>query len=207
MGKTSFQNLAGLTIGSWKVVSRAENGTGGRTRWRCLCACGTEKIVPSCHLKSGKSVSCGCVRPSGDKHPAFKHGGKRDHARMYRTWCNIIQRCENPANPGYADYGGRGIKICARWRNDFVAFMEDMGPRPSPAHTVDRRNNDGNYEPANCRWADRKTQSRNRRGRHYVTIKGETMPLSAAVERFGGNYGTIKWRLRIGQSVEEAFRL
>jgi hypothetical protein len=204
---TQFKDLSGQKLSAWTVLNRGPNGNGNRTRWFCKCVCGETRLVSSCHLRSGASKSCGCIRPSGENSPRFKHGGRRDYPQLYRTWCNIIQRCENQNNKGFLRYGGRGIKVCDRWRNDFQAFVDDMGERPSPTHSVDRINNDGDYTPENCRWATSKQQSRNRSGRHYVTIGGDKMPLSEAVEKYGGNYDTVKWRLYQGQSVQEAFRL
>jgi hypothetical protein len=200
-------DLSGKRFGFWEVRARAPNGKGGRARWLCCCDCGTARVVPAIHLVRGKSKSCGgrAHAPRGERHPSYKHGGK-SHGAVYRAWCNVIDRCENPNNPQYADYGGRGIKVCRRWREDFAAFLVDMGPRPKGL-TIDRVNNDGNYEPGNCRWATRLEQARNSRHCHLVTVRGETMPLSVAVERFGGNYGTVKWRLYQGQPIEQALKL
>lgn len=199
---SAMKDLQGKSFGKWTVLQLAPR-TSVRLQWLCRCECGTERPVAAIHLMRGKSRSCGCSMPKGSDSPQFKHG-KRG---LYSTWCNMIQRCENPSNGQYSDYGGRGITICPEWRSDFLRFERDMGPKPSPTHTVDRRDNSKGYNPDNCRWATRTEQSRNRRGRHLVTVHGQTMPLSEAVEKYGGNYGTVKWRLHQGQSIEEALKL
>jgi len=193
---------ANARFGAWTVLSQGPNGVSRRTRWLCRCDCGTERLVSTIHLTRGTSKSCGCKRPRGAQSGRYKHGAAR--SSLHRIWCNIIQRCENPNNPAYADYGARGIAICEKWRNDFTAFAADMGPRPSPRHTIDRRENNRGYEPSNCRWATRTEQSRNRRNNRLVTLGEERIPLSEACERTGIPYGTAKWRLRNGRSDDEA---
>ena len=124
---------------------------------------------------------------------------------MYVVWCGIVQRCENPAHAAYPRYGGRGITICTRWRRDFMAFYEDMGPRPTPGYSVDRIDNDGPYSPENCRWATAKEQNRNCRTNRMLTFQGETLCLAEWSERTGIKQTTLLQRLdRSGWSVERA---
>ena len=122
----------------------------------------------------------------------------------YGSWVAMRQRCQNPAHSAYRYYGARGISVCARWES-FEAFIADMGPRP-PGGTVERVNNDGNYEPANCRWASRKEQSNNSRQCVAVEVNGKVMSLTQAAVELGVPYATIRTRLSRGWPVEQALR-
>lgn len=123
----------------------------------------------------------------------------------YRIWQQMIARCRNPRHPRYADYGGRGIDVCDRWFQSLEAFIQDMGRRPSAAHSLDRKDNSFGYAPDNCRWATRTEQSRNRRNNLLVTREEETLPLSVWADRLGLPYSTIRRRIRVlGWSAEEA---
>lgn len=121
----------------------------------------------------------------------------------YATWDRIIQRCENPVYHGYKNYGARGITICTEWRASFLAFLGDMGPRPSNQHSIDRIDNDRGYEPENCRWATHKEQQRNRGNNRRLTHNGETLCLSEWAERLGVNIDVIQQRLLRGWSIEK----
>ena len=134
----------------------------GNNRVLCLCDCGILKDYAYANLYTGTSKSCGCLREERYKH----HGLSTVNGECsseYGTWRAIKTRCFNSNSPSYKHYGGRGITMCDRWRNDYAAFHADMGPRPSPNLSIDRINNDGNYEPGNCRWATQKQQIANRR--------------------------------------------
>jgi hypothetical protein len=128
-------------------------------------------------------------------------GGK--HA-LYAIWKQMRQRCHNPNHPYYASYGGRGIQVCERWRESFSAFVEDMGPRPSEAYSLDRIDNNGDYEPNNCRWATKQEQSKNRSGRRLLTARGETKMISEWAAELGVRIGLLDGRLRRGWSEEAA---
>lgn len=133
----------------------------------------------------------------------FKHG--KANTRLHRTWMGMRARCENPNNPAYKNYGGRGIKVCARWK-DFLNFCADMGEPPSGL-TLERTKNDMGYSPENCIWGTREQQSRNRRGLVQVTIDGETQPLSVWIERVGAvSYGTAHRRIVVGWDAEAAIK-
>jgi len=127
----------------------------------------------------------------------YTHGGT--YTPEYRSWQMMKSRCRNPNNASYKNYGGRGIKICKRWINSFENFLKDMGPRPSAQHTLDRKNNDGNYTPKNCQWATKKEQVANRRPTSFssrmITYKGETLTIVAWAHRVGIKGGTLHARL------------
>lgn len=132
----------------------------------------------------------------------FKHG--LTDLPEYRVWQTMRLRCSNPANKAYPNYGGRGIRVCDRWQDNFLAFLEDMGRKPSPQHEIDRTNNDGHYEPGNCRWVLRKENDRNRRSNHLLTYRGETKPLIAWCDELNLPAGTVSKRLQAGWSDEKA---
>lgn len=153
----------GQRFGRLVVVEEVER-VGRHRSMLAECDCGTVKTVRLSHLTGGQIVSCGCHL----RDLRFKHGmyGKK----IYRVWGTMIQRCTNPHDNGWGNYGGRGIKVCERW-HDFQAFYEDMGSPPAARMEIDRINNDGNYEPGNCRWTTATIQKRNRRKRAAVSSK------------------------------------
>lgn len=150
-----FKNLEGNRYGKLVVVSYAGK-TGRLHYWRCACDCGTEKIISAIYVKSRKS--CGCTGGT------LRHGHciSNKQTKTYNSWYRMKSRCNDPKNKCYKHYGGRGIKVCDRWLHSFPAFLEDMGERPE-GYSIDRTDNDGNYEKSNCRWATQSTQNKNRR--------------------------------------------
>lgn len=162
------------------------------------CDCGVDHRAAWYHVKKGKIRSCGCLL----KEIRFTHRMTKDP--IYKLWLSMKYRCTKPSNPRWKDYGGRGIKICERWMS-FENFQADMSPRPSPAHTVDRKNNNGDYEPDNCRWATQHEQSLNKRSLIMATHDGETLPLAEWARRYGLNHHSLYTRVvRDGWSFEEA---
>ncbi|MFL5063503.1 MAG: hypothetical protein ACJ8FU_08510 [Xanthobacteraceae bacterium] len=139
--------------------------------------------------------------PRGNKN-GMKHG--LTYSPEYTAWCHMRARCHRPTHPRFADYGGRGIAVCSKWRESFEGFFEDMGPRPSPKHSLERKDNEGHYEPSNCVWALPERQNRNARFNRFVTLDGERLCLKDAAKRVGLNYNTVLARLYKGWSVEAA---
>lgn len=156
---------AGSRYGRWVVLGRAPDSPAGRDRVRCHCDCGSERTVDSKSLREGRTHSCGCIA----REKATKHGHSAPHVTPeYRSWTGMLDRCHNPKSKHYRSWGGRGIQVCERWRgpDGYANFYADMGPKPvdtfpsgHPVYSIDRINNDGDYEPGNCRWATAKQQA------------------------------------------------
>jgi len=144
--------------------------------------------------------------PPSERARNYRHGYKTagKYSPEYSIWMNLRARCNNPKNNRYDSYGARGIKVCDRWMADFVNFLEDMGRRPSKAHSIDRIDNDGNYEPGNCRWATRKEQCRNRRSSRFLEFNGQVKTAAEWAEEVGIEQSTLNLRLKYGWSVERA---
>lgn len=176
------KDLLGQRFGRLKVVAYAGTSKHKTALWLCSCDCGATRIVLSSSLLSGATKSCGCLHReklaehsrNSTKHGYCKTGQVHP---LYQTWSNMIQRCENQKIPGFYNYGGRGIRVCERWRTSFANFLEDMGDKPADT-SLDRIDPNGNYEPTNCRWADSSVQHRNRR-----VIEGKQFDELAALIR------------------------
>jgi hypothetical protein len=152
-------SLQGQTFGRLTVLSEAQQ-IGYERYWLCICKCGTQKTARQTDLKSGGTSSCGCFRKEVSRKKLFVHGLK--DTKEYTSYRGMLNRCYQESHIGYKNYGGRGITVCARWRHDFLAFLNDMGFRPEGC-SLDRIDVDGNYEPSNCRWASRQQQAENQR--------------------------------------------
>lgn len=192
----AFLDVTGRRFGLLTVVSLGPKSRAGRNRWVCACDCGGTALVGISDLRSGHTASCSCAHRNMLRERLTTHGGTR--TPEYSSWCNMKDRCLNPNNPKFVDYGGRGISICARWLHDFEAFRDDMGPKPSAKHTVDRIGNSGNYEPGNCRWATPTTQARNTRRTRYVQVGNRVGKLTEIADELGIAHSTLKARARRG---------
>jgi hypothetical protein len=162
--------------------------------WRCLCDCGKTVFVPCTSLTSKTGTrSCGCSHFKAVKKLKKKYVPTPEK----RAYHNMLRRCLAPTCPQYPSYGGRGITVCERWLgvDGFNHFLEDMGERPSSKHSIDRQNNNGNYEPKNCRWVLIDVQARNKRSNRYITALGETLTLSEWARKTGLKFETLSNRL------------
>jgi hypothetical protein len=165
---TALVEMAGRQFWRWTVLRRADSPN-NRARWYCRCSCGTERVVTGTVLRNGGSQSCGCVLTDFNRFGATH--GRSVGDLTYHSWQAMKQRCLDPGAPGYARYGARGITVCAAWVESFETFLAGMGERPA-GRTLDRIDNDGNYEPGNCRWATASEQARNRRN-PWITRRRE----------------------------------
>lgn len=198
----------GTVVGAWTVLSelpRVHRKKGRAVRcFLCRCTCGLEKPVLLIVMKRGAH----CRKCADALRPRPVNPGTHRQTRTptYRSWTSMRRRCDSPCMPSYPRYGGRGITVCDRWRDSFEAFIADMGERPSPDHSLDRIDNDGNYEPTNCRWATAKEQMRNRHNTHWITAGGETLSLAEWSERTGLPPGVITKRMERGLSPADAMQ-
>lgn len=183
------------SYGNYTVVSR----TGKMVT--CRCVCGNLRTMHFQTLCTGRTQSCGCIWRDGTPRVI---GAKAKATLPERyIWISMIARCCNPDSSSYSNYGARGINVCDRWRDSFVAFIADVGRRPSPSHSIERIDNDGDYTPSNTRWATKAEQVRNTRRNKYVTYNGETMILTDWAARAGIGPNTLGTRLSRGWSVED----
>jgi hypothetical protein len=167
-----------------------------------LCSCGTEKTMHFANVTSGKSKSCGCFSDEMRRKISTTHGMSK--TPTYKSWTHMRERCFNPGDKRFKHYGGRGITVCPEWKNDFSIFLRDMGVKPEKM-TLDRIDNNGNYEPGNCRWASNKEQSNNRSNNTFVKFNGEHVRIREVASKFGLTYGGMRHRIHSKTYSKEIF--
>lgn len=192
----SKKDLTGQRFGKYTVIALSEPYKGRKDTWLCKCDCGNERIVYGFGLKSGRSTNCGCAKT--------KHGMSK--SKLYRVYTLMCQRCHAPYNDNYFRYGGRGIKVCSEWRNNFSVFAEWAFQNGyKEGLSIDRKNNNGNYCPENCRWVDWKTQSNNRRSNHLIEYQGQTHTIAEWGDILNISPSLIFDRLYRGWDVSRVF--
>lgn len=201
---SSFQDFSNKRFGKLLAIKRIGNNKYKQSLWLCKCNCGREVIIRAYCLKNGSTKSCGCYRKEFKCYNA-KYNAKK-YNRLYNIWKGINRRCYNKKDSSYNLYGGRGIIVCDDWKNDFEKFKDWAFENGYAEHlTIDRINNDGNYEPNNCRWATKKEQNSNTRRNIYITFNGETKVASDWAKQTGIGLYTILYRIRKNKPIEEIF--
>lgn len=196
--RNDLGDLTGQTFG--RLTVRCYVGTDKHQKrvWNCACSCGNLTDVTTTQLRLGKTQSCGCFKT--DLHTT--HGDCE--SPEYYAWRSMRNRCEDPSTKYFDKYGGRGIAVCQRW-SEYQNFLDDMGRKPSKQYSLERENNDGNYEPANCKWATKSEQTRNRSVTVFVEHAGRRMLVQDWAKELGMPYTTLYSRLRNGWSIDRAF--
>lgn len=198
----SFINMSGRVVGRLTILSLAEK-RGNKLHWNCKCTCGVSCVVSAQMLSSERTRSCGCLIRETTRALRTIHGVSAVDYKTYTCWLDMVRRCENPNVRGFKNYGGRGIKVCDRWKNAAL-FLADMGICPA-GMSIDRIDVNGNYEPGNCRWATRKEQQNNLRSNKRITFRGKTMTLSQWADEIGMTSNSLSHRLtKHGWSIDRA---
>ena len=197
MGRKTI-DITGQTFGRLTAIRFAGRDKNNKTQWLCICECGNSIICNSNNLQKGNTKSCGCLRDEKIIKASTKHG--KANKRLYNIWSLMKNRCKDKNNK---NYGGRGITVCEEWKNSFEAFYDwAMSNGYDDNLTIDRINNNGNYEPNNCRWATNEMQAKNRRTNHIVKIGDKEYLLTELAKKLCCNRHTILRRLNRGQEIK-----
>lgn len=200
-------DLTGQRFGRLTVIEFAGVKNKRYSYWKCRCDCGSVVTVYTYSLTSGKSQSCGCLHNEITAKISARHNLR--NTKIYRAWRHMNHRCFNANDKNFSNYGGRGITVCDEWRTDFVAFynyVSKLAHFDEKGYSLDRINNNGNYEPGNVRWATRSEQSNNRRNNIVVEYGGKEMTLTQAAELSGIKFGALQWRYKNGWRDEKLFQ-
>ena len=211
MGRGQIKDRTGMRYGKLTVLHRADDRiepSGRKTvMWKCKCDCGNESIVSGGHLNSGTTKSCGCLQLE-TSHKKRKHG--MNGTRIHHIYLNMKYRCYKETSSRYKDYGGRGIKVCDEWLGEdgFLNFYNwSIANGYNDSLSIDRIENDGNYEPSNCRWTTIDVQENNKRGLKYFDIGNGRETLMQICKRLGKNYNSVQAKIYRGKTIEEALEL
>lgn len=197
-----MKDLTGKQFGRLLVLGFVARDARQHPLWLCRCECGKNITTLAASLTGGRTQSCGCLQKERAARGKTTHGLSR--TVEYNLWNGIKARCENPNEIGYDNYGGRGIKMCERWRHSFENFLTDVGRRPGPEYSLDRIDNNGDYEPENTRWATRKEQTNNTRRNHLLEYNGEKLTISQWSDRTGISRMLLRYRIMANWSAEKA---
>lgn len=195
-------DLTGQVFGRLTALCVDASAKTSKRKWICICSCGKEMSATTNSLKSGNTSSCGCKRTETIKEVCTTHG--LTGSQEYQIWTAMKSRCYYSDNKHYDDYGGRGILVCSRWLNSFENFYEDMGRRPSIAHSIERRNVNQNYGPDNCYWATATEQARNKTTTRYIEYNGRKVSMAELSEILKVDYDALKYRLNLGYTPDQA---
>ena len=202
-------DLIGQKFGRLTVIKQMGKNRWRNIKWLCLCDCGDQSVVYSGNLRNNSTQSCGCLQKESitSRSTKHRHNKRGKETRTHRSWRHIIDRCTNPNNAHYQDYGGRGIKVCKEWL-EFINFLKDMKESPGSGYSIDRTNNNKGYSRENCRWATSKEQQRNTRNNRMETYKRKTQCIAVWAEEYGIPYNTLWSRLYMyGWSMEKALTI
>jgi len=199
-----FVDLSGQKFNRLTVLDRAP-GKSLKVKWRCACDCGNEVIVIAGHLKNGNTKSCGCQKIESSRANGLKIKHGLTGTSVYKAWQSMKDRCTNPDNGNYANYGGRGIQVCPEWMMSFEAFYRDMGPKPSRGHSIERIDVDGGYHKGNCKWATIEEQSNNKRRSRKYLVDGHEYTIAQLAKMYDIPVATLSSRLnRYGFTIDQA---
>ena len=200
--------LIGQKYGKLTILKEENPNSCGKRSVECSCECSNKVVTTINGLRSGNTTSCGCTRKEKNKSRAIHgHLSKGKQSAEYNSWINMVSRCENKNRSDYSRYGECGIRVCERWRTSFANFLSDMGLKPSPLHSIDRINNQGNYEPENCRWATSEEQNCNKKTNRLLEIRGKSQTISRWAKELNIHPQTLYSRLNRGLTAEEVLNI
>jgi hypothetical protein len=197
-------DLTGMTFGDLTVIRQVEFNS-KNAKWECVCSCGKTIVTLGQRLRIGRSRSCGCKRYVHIAEKLVTHGQR--YTRLYGIWNGMKNRCNNPKTENYKNYGGKGVRVCQEWSEDFTIFRDwALGHGYNEDKSIDRINSNGHYEPSNCRWITMKQQQNNKSSNRYVVVKGERMTISECADKYGFTYNTMVKRVKAGLTGDELIK-